>query len=109
MNDKLPFGTIVLLRFPYADTLTFKRRPALILLDSEDGDIVVCRITSKLYASEFDLFIPDWSICGLKLSSVIRTHKIATLEKTMVESVLGEIGDSQKRDVKRVVNKMFLS
>jgi mRNA interferase MazF len=57
--DKLSFGNIVLLRFPFTDGMTVKRRPALVLRDSEVGDIIVCRITSKLYHSEFDFKIED--------------------------------------------------
>jgi len=40
MND-LNFGDIVLLRFPFTDGNTFKRRPALIINDCIDGDIIV--------------------------------------------------------------------
>jgi len=45
--DHLKFGQVVLLRFPFTDGITFKRRPALIITDSGDGDVIVCRITSK--------------------------------------------------------------
>jgi hypothetical protein len=44
--DKLNFGDIVLLKFPFTDGKTYKRRPALIIKDFDDGDIIVCRITS---------------------------------------------------------------
>lgn len=40
--DELAFGDIVLLKFPYTDGHTFKRRPALIINDCNDGDIIVC-------------------------------------------------------------------
>lgn len=49
---KLLFGEIVLLRFPFTDEKKFKKRPALMLIDTVDGDIVVCRITSRLYKPE---------------------------------------------------------
>ena len=52
---ELKFGDIVLLKFPFTDGKTYKKRPALILRNSKDGDIVVCRITGKLYDSPFDL------------------------------------------------------
>ncbi len=40
--ERLPFGEIVLLKFPY--TNTFKKRPALVIRDFDDGDILVKRI-----------------------------------------------------------------
>jgi len=45
--DKLNFGDIVLLKFPFTDGTTYKRRPALIINDFNDGDVIVCRIQAK--------------------------------------------------------------
>lgn len=39
-------GEIVLLSFPFADATGTRRRPALVLLDTGDEDLVVARITS---------------------------------------------------------------
>jgi len=96
---KLKFGDIVLLKFPFTDLNTFKKRPALILNDFNDGDILVCRITSKIYNSSYDIYIDDWEKTGLKLPSVIRVHKIATLERDMVELILGKIDMELKEQI----------
>jgi len=88
---KIETGSIVLLKFPFSDGLSYKRRPALVLKDLEDGDIIVCRITSKIYKSKYDIYLDDWLKHGLKLPSVIRVHKIATLEKDVVEIIMGQI------------------
>ena len=71
------FGDIVLIKFPFTDNLTFKKRPALIIKDTNDGDVIVARITSKSYNTEYDIELADWSKSGLKLPSVIRVHKLA--------------------------------
>jgi mRNA interferase MazF len=81
----------------------YKRRPALIVNDCNDGDIIVCRITSKLYHSAKDVLIDDWEKCGLKLPSVIRVHKIATLEKELVELIIGKIDESLKPKIKIIL------
>ncbi len=104
--DKLHFGDIVLLRFPYTDGATFKRRPALIINDLNDGDVIVCRITSQIYKTENDLFIDDWQKSGLKLPSVIRVHKIATLEKNIIELIMGHIDVSTKEKVRKIISKL---
>jgi len=90
--DHLNFGQVVLLRFPFTDGTTYKRRPALVIHDSDDGDVVVCRITSKIYSSDFDIEITNLEKSGLKLPSVIRVHKIATSEKKLVELKMEQIG-----------------
>jgi len=57
--NKIETGSIVLLRFPFTDGIGFKRRPALVLKDCEDGDVLVCRITSKIYNSKYDIYLND--------------------------------------------------
>ena len=104
--DKLNFGDIVLLRFPYSDRQTFKRRPALIVNDYNDGDIIVCRITSQIYNSKQDVYIDNWEKSGLKLPSVIRVHKIATLEKDMVEIIMGKIDETLKAKIKSIISNL---
>jgi mRNA interferase MazF len=44
-------GSIVLLKFPFTGGVGYKRRPALVIKDFEDGDMLVCRITNKIYES----------------------------------------------------------
>jgi mRNA interferase MazF len=104
--NTLNFGDIVLLNFPFTDGKTFKRRPALIINDFNDGDIIVCRITSQIYKTKKDVYIENWVKSGLKLPSVIRVHKLATLEKNMVEIVMGEIDDSLKIQVKSIISNL---
>ncbi|MBS3776706.1 MAG: type II toxin-antitoxin system PemK/MazF family toxin [Bacteroidales bacterium] len=78
-----------------------KKRPVLIILDTGDNDIVVCRITSKIYSTEFDFKIEDWKGSGLKLPSVVRLHKIATLEKDLIYKKLGQINEELKKEIKK--------
>jgi mRNA interferase MazF len=104
--DKLNFGDIVLLKFPFTDSKTYKKRPALIINDFDDGDIVVCRITSQIYKTKNDIFIDDWQKSGLKLPSVIRIHKLATLEKNMVEIIMGQIDEKTKNKIRTIISKL---
>jgi mRNA interferase MazF len=101
------FGDIVLLKFPFTNSQTFKKRPALIINDYNDLDILVCRITSQIYATSFDIQVNNWQECGLKLPSVIRVHKLATLEKELVESVIGKIDFSLKEKVQLAFSKLL--
>lgn len=84
-------GDIVLIKFPFSDSKGYKKRPALILQGFDDGDVIICRITSKVYQSPFDEELPDWEKCGLLLPSVIRVHKLITVELSLIDQKLGEI------------------
>jgi mRNA interferase MazF len=69
--------------------------------------MVVCSITSKIHHTEFDFKIEDWKACGLKLPSVIRLHKIATLEKDLIDKKLGHINVGLKKQIKKKIRKML--
>ena|ERR1700740_1833704 len=100
-NYKL--GEIVLIKFPFTNNLGFKKRPALIIKDTNDGDVIVCRITSKLYNSSYDIELKNWSQNGLQLPSVIRVHKVASLKKNMIDRKLGDVDHNVKTRVINIV------
>lgn len=104
--NKLNFGDIVLLKFPFTDGKTYKRRPALIINDFDDGDVIVCRITSQIYNTRNDILIEDWQKSGLKLPSVIRVHKMATLEKDLVEIIMGQLKNAIKEKVRTTISRL---
>lgn len=100
------FGDIVLLAFPFTDTKKKKKRPALVLFDSNDGDVILCRITSQLTNTDYDYIIEDWDICGLLLPSVVRLHKIATLEKALIEKKLGFLNQTEFEKLKKKIDEI---
>ena len=104
--DNLVFGDIVLLKFPFSDGIHFKKRPALLIRDTHDGDIIVCRITSKIHNSPFDVKLEEWKESGLKLPSVIRIHKIATMEREMAERKIGTINKKAEIKIKQIIGNL---
>jgi len=82
-------GDIVLIPFPFTDLTGNKLRPAVILAVNK-LDLIVCFITSQLqYQETTDILIQPKASNGIKKSSLIRTNKIATLDKKLA---LGKIG-----------------
>lgn len=106
-EDKLLIGDIVLILFPFTDNQTFKKRPALVIKDTKDGDVIVCRITSKLYNTMYDIALPNWQHHGLILPSVVRVHKIAAIEKSLIERVIGRIDDITELHVIRIFGDLL--
>jgi len=100
-------GEIVLLSFPFADTITAKRRPALVLLDTGDEDIVVARVTSQVAQGPFDVELVEWQGAGLLLPSVVRVHKVATLETRLVERRLGTLTADDWTRVQAVIQQLW--
>src|SRR5437870_9165952 len=82
-------GDIVLIGFPLGGSGQRKVRPALVILDSGDADIVVARLTTQIHQSSFDIALSDWKGAGPKVPTVVRLHKLATLEKSLVQLLIG--------------------
>ena len=102
-------GDVVLIRFPYTNATQSKKRPALVLADTQDGDILVCRITSKSKGTNYDVEIQDWQQAGLKVSSTARLHKIATLEKALIAVHLGRLTHNDLLTIKKKVKDVMKS
>jgi len=69
------FGDIVLIGFPLTDMQGVFKRPALVLYDAGDLDVLVARITTQKYSSEADYKIIEWKKGGLLAESFIRLGK----------------------------------
>ena len=76
--ERFRAGEVVLMSFPFSSLSEMRRRPALVLMDTGDEDIVVARITSQIVRDTFDIELLKWREAGLLLPSVVRLHKLAT-------------------------------
>ncbi len=103
------FGEIVLLKFPFVDQQEAKRRPALVLLDADDADILAARITSQDVNTEYDVVLAEWRKSGLLIPSVVRLHKMATLQKRLVERRLGILTQEDMANIQAKLQQIWKS
>jgi mRNA interferase MazF len=105
-------GAVVLVPFPYTDLSSTKMRPAVILLENEN-DIVVAFVSSKLPATQNPAAVilmqsdPGFVMTGLKTDSAIKLDKIATIIRTMVAGVIGELPDTARQEVNRKMADLY--
>lgn len=105
-------GKIVLVPFPFTDLTAAKLRPALVVYEGEE-DVVVAFISSKVPSelSKVDVLVtkkdPSFGKSGLKVDSLIKLDKIATVLKDLVVGELGELGEEWRREVNRKLRKML--
>ena len=59
-------GVVILLDFPFTDGMGVKKRPALVLLDTADNDLLLARITTQSSDSQFECELGEWGKAGLK-------------------------------------------
>jgi mRNA interferase MazF len=55
-------GDVVLVRFPFTSGAAAKLRPALVILDAGDADLLVARITTHSSDTPFDFALIEWSM-----------------------------------------------
>lgn len=101
------FGDIILVGFPHTDLASITKRPAIVLYDSGDQDVLVARVTTQDYESETDYKISDWEKCGLLAASTVRLSKQATIEKRFILRKLGKLGATEISDIKFILRKIF--
>jgi mRNA interferase MazF len=90
------WGDVLLVNFPQTGTSQRKRRPAIVILDIGDADLVLAPITTKQRTGPGDQPLSDWAAAGLLAQSWVRLAKIATLEKSDVVRRLGQLTDPDK-------------
>ncbi len=92
-------GDIVLITFPFTDLSGSKLRPAVVIIDNS-LDLTVCFITTQLQSKErTDVELLPLSSNGLKKQSLVRTSKIATLDRTLAKGLLGQITVNELSDL----------
>jgi len=101
------FGDVVLVGFPHTDLQGISKRPALVLYDAGDQDVLVARITTQEYTTDADYKIKNWQSSGLLASSYARLGKQATIEKQHVVRVLGKINVLETETIKMILKKML--
>jgi len=100
-------GDLVLVAFPFTGSGQAKLRPALVILDVGDADVVVARVTTQPYRTSNDVELTDWQGAGLLAPSIVRAHKLATLEKSLIHRQLGALRQTDLQRVSTVVRRAF--
>ncbi len=82
----LKAGLVVLVRFPFSDLSSSKRRPALVLVSAGGSDWVPCQVTSNPYGDPLTLPLtpPSSSEGGLPRESFARPGKLFTANESIV-------------------------
>ena len=106
-------GTIVLVPFPFTDLTAAKMRPALVLFEG-GRDVVVAFISSRVpeVSSAWSVVVGmdhgEFGLTGLKVGSVFRLDKVATVLKDMVVGEIGEVGEVLKAEINEKLIEIYL-
>ena len=103
-------GDVVLTRFPFTDLTGASLRPALVVSPGQIGeDVVLVAISSVVRGSRIptdyivDTGHPEFPLTGLRVTSVCRLHKLATVERAVIVRRLGHIGPQLQSEIDRLL------
>ena len=105
---------IVLVPFPYSNLSSSKRRPVLILSNNhynkKFSDILVAVITSNLYKDEYSVTLndEDLELGILPEKSVIKCHKLFTIEQTQILKRFSIVNEKKFDEVAILLNKLIM-
>ena len=100
-------GDIVLIPFPFTDLSGNKLRPAVILFTKE-SDITVCFITSNMKFRDFsDIEVKKTEVNGLKVDSILKVSKIATLDKYLLVGKLGILNSFEIAKMNEILENLL--
>jgi len=100
-------GSVILIPFPFTDLKGNKIRPAVVLSKNE-LDVTICFVTSEhKWKTEYDIAVSPSENNGLKVPSLIRVGKIATIDSTLALGELGELSHSEIDELNKGLKRLL--
>lgn len=106
-------GDVALVRFPFADVATAKKRPALVLAATTRSPryrlATLAMITSHVEALtlEGDVALDDWKAAGLLHPSLLRLAKVATVDAELIDKTIGKLSAGDLAAARRAFRRAF--
>ena len=94
-------GDVVVLPFPFSDLSGSKKRPALVVANIKDDDVILTQITTTHHSDGYSisLFKDDFASGGLGHDSNIRPNRLFTGDSNIVTKVAGRLSQAKTAEV----------
>ncbi len=108
-------GDVVVVRFPFTELATDKKRPALVLAQTTRSPRnrldTVAMITSKTEALKIpgDVLLGEWELAGLLHPSLLRMAKVATIEEDLIDKKIGHLSAADLGAARKAFQRVFAS
>jgi len=100
-------GDVVVIPFPFSNFSSSKRRPALVIAQTSDNELILAQITSRSFQDKYALELShdDFAVGKLHVLSYIRTNKLFTVEDSLI---LYKAGHLEQKKVSEVVDSVVV-
>ncbi len=98
-------GDIVVFQFPFSDIDESKKRPALVVANTIDENLILCQITSQERPDPDMILITkkDFQKGGLKHGSFIRPTILFSVHNSRIDYRVGKL----KQEKVKIIEKKF--
>ena len=103
-------GSIVLIKFPFSDFKSYKKRPAMVVACGSMATVIVCQITSRLLPGVPSVTVSkkDFTSGGLPVVSYVRPDKLFTVDTSMTQNKeLGTVTTRKINSIRSTVAELF--
>jgi mRNA interferase MazF len=102
-------GDVIVLPFPFSDLSKSQKRPALVVAKLDGDDLILCQITSQARIDEYSIVLANENFKHgtLNLTSMIRTNKLFTADKSIVLYKIGSLKDDKIKEVEKAIINIF--
>ncbi|NMA92528.1 MAG: type II toxin-antitoxin system PemK/MazF family toxin [Firmicutes bacterium] len=96
-------GDVVVIRFPFSDPDSAKKRPAFVIDILSDDDLILCQITSNALEDGYAIEITDddFENGGLMVPGNVRLNKLFTVDK---RAVLYKVGTLKELETQQIID-----
>ncbi len=98
---------ILLFSMVFSDASGVKKRPVMVVYDNGDDDLLVAPVTSQPARTHYDMRLDEWQKAGLRLPSILRLEKLATVAKSTVLRRLGRVSSSDWQRLQPRLEELF--
>lgn len=104
---------IIISPFPFLETSISKVRPLVVLAQNIEGLCICGFLTSHIPAALLDTDVlikhsPDAQIItGLQKDSILRLHKLGSIDTDLIQQEIGNLPESLELEVKAKIKDLF--
>ncbi len=108
--ERFVSGDVVVVKFPFSDLTSFKKRPSLILKKIAGDDFVLCEITANSYekTEEVNIKQSDFTESSLKKDSFVRFSKLFTGDYSIIEYKIGKLKEEKLIEILHKISTFFI-
>ena len=106
MPERYSPGEMLLAALTFTSQAGAKKRPVIAIRDVGDDDLLVAPVSAQSARVTYDVALAEWQKAGLRLPSVVRVEKLATIEKSTVLRRLGRVTANDWVTVKQSMKKV---